>query len=71
MFVVDEDETSELGLKPDAHANLASAHPNLPPFVALLDEFAKAIDGEPADLPTFADALGTQRVLAAVGYGAP
>ncbi len=71
MFVVDEDETSELGLKPDAHANLASAHPNLPPFVALLDEFAKAIDGEPADLPTFAEALGTQRVLAAVGYGAP
>lgn len=71
MFVVDEDETSELGLKPDTHANLASAHPNLPPFVALLDEFAKAIDGEPADLPTFADALGTQRVLAAVGYGAP
>jgi predicted dehydrogenase len=40
----------------------------LPTFVALLDEFAAAIDGKPAHLPTFADGLATQRVLEAVGY---
>ncbi len=68
-FVVDDDETSELELTPQPHANLAAAHPNLPAFVTLLDAFAAAIDGEPAELPTFADALATQRVLAAIGYG--
>jgi predicted dehydrogenase len=69
MFTVDEDETSELELQPDPHANLASAHPNLPPFVNLLDEFAKALDGKPADLPTFEDGVQTQRILEAVGFG--
>lgn len=67
-FVVDEDETAELELTPQAHAHLAAAHPNLPPFVTLLDAFADAIGGRPAELPTFADGLATQRVLAAVGY---
>lgn len=70
MFVVDDEETSELSLRPQKHANLAAVHPNLPPFVALLDEFAAAIAGRPALLPTFADGLATQRVLEAVGYSA-
>jgi predicted dehydrogenase len=70
MYTVDEDETAELTLKPDPHANLATLHPNLPPFVNLLDEFAKALDRKPADLPTFEDGIQTQRVLEAVGYGA-
>lgn len=68
-FLVDEDETAELELVPQAHAHLAGAHPNLPPFVTLLDAFAEAIAGRPAELPTFADGLATQRVLEAVGYG--
>ncbi len=72
-FVVDADETAELQLAPQAHPNLATAHPNLPPFVTLLDAFAAAIDGAAidgslADVPTFADGLATQRVLEAVGY---
>ncbi len=68
-FVVDAEETSELQLAPQAHANLSTAHPNLPPFVTLLDAFAAAIDdGATADVPTFADGLTTQRVLEAVGY---
>ncbi|MGP6158493.1 MAG: Gfo/Idh/MocA family protein [Vulcanimicrobiaceae bacterium] len=67
-FVVDADETSELELAPQPHANLAAAHPNLPAFTTLLDEFANALEGKPAMLPTFADGLATQRVLAAVGY---
>jgi predicted dehydrogenase len=69
-FVVDEEETSELELAPQPHANLSAAHANLPPFVTLLDEFAAALDGKPANLPTFADGLATQRVLASVGFGA-
>ena len=70
-FAVDEDETAELELAPQPHANLAAAHPNLPAFATLLDAFAAAIDGKPASLPTFADGLATQRVLAAVGYSTP
>jgi predicted dehydrogenase len=69
MFTIDEDETSELELQPDPHVKLAKTHPNLPPFVNLLDEFAKALDGKPADLPTFEDGVNTQRVLEAVGFG--
>jgi predicted dehydrogenase len=68
MFAIDEAETSELQLKPAKHAKLASVHPNVPPFVSLLDEFANAVDGKPASLPTFADGLATQRVLEAIGY---
>ncbi|MBD5633318.1 MAG: hypothetical protein IAI49_02465, partial [Candidatus Eremiobacteraeota bacterium] len=68
-FVVDDEETSELELSPQPHANLAAAHPNLPAFVTLLDDFVLALDGKPSGLPTFADGLETQRVLAAIGYG--
>jgi predicted dehydrogenase len=69
-FVVDDEETSELGLAPQPHAHLSAAHANLPAFVTLIDDFARALDGEPNDLPTFADGLATQRVLAAIGYSA-
>jgi predicted dehydrogenase len=67
-FVVDDDETSELELTPQPHAHLSAAHPNLPAFVTLLDDFVAALDGQPSSIPTFEDALETQRVLAAVGY---
>ena len=69
-FVIDAEEQSELELKPQAHANLRTAHPNLPAFVTLLDAFADTIDGKKAELPTFEEALATQRVLASIGYGA-
>ena len=67
-FVVDDEETAELELTPQAYGHLAAAHPNIPPFVALLDAFAARVAGKDAMLPTFADGLATQRVLAAVGY---
>lgn len=67
-FVVDDEETAELELTPQVHGHLAAAHPNIPPFVALLDAFAARIAGTDAMLPTFADGLATQRVLEAVGY---
>ncbi|MBV8150149.1 MAG: hypothetical protein JOY59_01225, partial [Candidatus Eremiobacteraeota bacterium] len=50
------------------YTSYAAAHPNLPPFLSLLDEWAKAIDGKPSALPTLEDGLAVQRVLAAVGY---
>ena len=67
-FVVDAEETSELELIAQPHENLRAAHPNLPPFVTMLDAFASSIDGTPAELPTFEDGLHTQRVLASIGY---
>jgi predicted dehydrogenase len=70
MFAIDEEETAELELSAPKHAKLASVHPNVPPFVELLDAFVDAIDGKPATLPTFADGLETQRVLEAIGYKA-
>jgi predicted dehydrogenase len=70
-FVVDRDETSELELAPQRHANLVAAHGNLPAFVTLLDAFADALAGRPASLPTFEDGLATQRVLESVGYSVP
>jgi predicted dehydrogenase len=69
-FVVDAEETSELELVPQQHANLSAAHGNLPFFVTMLDAFAAAIDGKPAELPTFEDGLHTQRVLEAIGFTA-
>ena len=71
MFAVDDEETAELALAPYRHATLLSVRDDLPPFVHLLDEFANALDGKPADIPTFADGVATQRILEAVGYGLP
>jgi predicted dehydrogenase len=70
-FVVDAEETSELELVPQPHANLGAAHANLPPFVTMLDAFAASIDGTAAELPTFEDGLHTQRVLESIGYSVP
>ena len=70
-FAIDDDETSELEVVPQAHDNLRAAHPNLPAFVSLLDAFAARIAGGTAEVPTFEDGLHTQRVLEAVGYSTP
>jgi hypothetical protein len=37
----------------------------------LYDEFVKKIEGEPNTLPTFEEALATQRVLESIGYATP
>lgn len=68
LYTVDADETAELQLKPSAHARFASVQPNVPYLMDLYDHFAAAIDGRPSSLPTFAEAVETQRVLAAIGY---
>lgn len=69
LFAVDRDGTSELECKPSPYARYESVNANVPPLMELYDEFAKAMDGNPNTLPTFADAVETQRVLAEIGYG--
>lgn len=70
-FTVDAEESNELGLRPSPYAKYAAVHASIPLFLELLDEFAKALDGQPNVLPTFAQALETQRILEAIGYVAP
>jgi predicted dehydrogenase len=70
LYSVDAAETAELQCKPSPHAHLASVQPNVPYLMDLYDEFAAAIDGKPNALPTFAEAVETQKVLAAIGFEA-
>lgn len=69
LFTVEKDETSELDCKPSPYAKLSTINGNVPLLMELYDEFVKAIEGQPNALPTFEDAVATQRVLKAVGYG--
>jgi predicted dehydrogenase len=69
LFSIDKDETNELECKPSPYAKFATINPNVPLLMELYDEFAKAIEGKPNALPTFAEAVETQRVLTSIGYG--
>jgi len=68
LFSVEPDEQSECELSASAYAKYASVAPNLPSFMALLDDFARRIGNGGGAAPTFADGLAAQHVLAAVGY---
>lgn len=68
LFAVDAKETSELDCSPMKYAKFASINANVPLVLALLDEFVKQIETGTSDVPTFEDALHTQRVLASIGY---
>ena len=69
LFAVDGDRTDELECKPSPYARFESLGANVPPLMELYDEFVRAMEGATNALPTFDDALATQRVLAAIGYG--
>lgn len=69
LFTVDADETSELECKPSPYTRFESINGNVPLLMELYDEFVEKIEGRSSALPTFADALSTQEVLAAIGYG--
>jgi predicted dehydrogenase len=71
LFSVEPEEQSEFDLAPPLYGKYASVGPNVPPFLALLDDFALRIANGGGSAPTFAEGLATQRVLAAVGYEAP
>jgi len=70
LFSIEPDEQSEFELSPSPYAKYASVAGNLPPFLSLLDDFARRIESGGGDAPTFTDGLATQRVLAALGYDA-
>jgi predicted dehydrogenase len=70
LYTVNKEETSELHCKPSPYARYAVVNGSMPPLMELYDEFANKIDGRPSALPTFEEALATQRVLASIGYGA-
>lgn len=69
LFSVDADETSELGCKPSPYAKFESINGNVPLFMHLLDAFVTQVETGTSDLPTFEEAVHTQRVLASIGYG--
>jgi predicted dehydrogenase len=69
LFSVDEDETAELDVKPSPYARFASINFNVPLIMELLDEFVKQIRTGESAVPTFEEAVQTQRVLASIGYG--
>jgi len=69
LFSVDEEETSELECKASPNARFGSVDPHVPPIMDLLDEFVKEIETGKSIVPTFAEAVETQKVLASVGFG--
>lgn len=68
LFSVDDEETNELQCKPSPHAKFISVNGNVPLLMDLYDEFVKQVETGKSLLPTFEEALETQRVLAALGY---
>lgn len=71
LYAIDPEETSELQCTPSPYASFGSINGNVPLLMELYDEFVNAIEGRPNALPTFGEALETQRVLEAVGYSTP
>ncbi|MBV8372447.1 MAG: Gfo/Idh/MocA family oxidoreductase [Candidatus Eremiobacteraeota bacterium] len=68
LYTIDRDETNELECKPSPYASYASINDNVPLLIELYDEFVRAIEGKANLLPTFDEALATQRVLESIGY---
>lgn len=71
LFSVDEQETAELDCKASPYQRYESIDPLVPLIMELLDEFANQIEHGKSAVPTFAEALETQRVLEAIGYAFP
>ncbi len=70
LFSVDDEETSELDVKPSPYGKFASVDRHVPFVMEFLDEFVKQIRTGHSAVPTFEEAVATQRVLASIGYGA-
>ncbi len=69
LFTVDGEETAELECKPSPYRQLQAIDPHVPLIVELLDEFVKQIESGSSAVPTFEQAVATQRVLESIGYG--
>jgi predicted dehydrogenase len=70
LFSVEPEEQSEFELAALPYSKYASVAPNVPPFMTLLDDYARRIATGDGNAPTFADGLAAQRILAAIGYEA-
>ncbi len=68
LFSVDDEETNELQCAPSPYAKFASINGNVPLLMELYDAWIAQIETGTSALPTFAEALETQRVLAALGF---
>ena len=68
LYTVDDEETNELQCKPLPYEKFSSINGNVPLLMQLYDEFVKQIETGSSALPTFREALDTQRVLAEIGY---
>ncbi len=71
LFSVDAEETAELECKPSRYEKLRSIDPQVPLVMELLDEFVKQIETGKSAVPTFAEAVATQRVLKSIGCSFP
>lgn len=71
LFSVDAEETAELECRPSRYEKLRSIDPQVPLVMELLDEFVQQIEAGKSAVPTFAEAVATQRVLESIGYGVP
>jgi predicted dehydrogenase len=69
LFSVDAEETAELQCTNTPYEKYRAIDPHVPLVMQLLDEFVKQIETGKSAVPTFAEAVATQRVLAAIGYG--
>jgi predicted dehydrogenase len=68
LYTIDDEETNELDCKPSPYAKFETINGNVPLLMELYDEFIKQIETGTSDLPTFTQALATQRVLASLGF---
>jgi len=68
LFAIEGDDTDELDCKRSPYAKFESIGGNVPLLMELYDEFVKQIETGTSAVPTFDEALATQRVLAAIGY---
>ncbi len=68
LFAIEGDDTDELDCKRSPYAKFESINGNVPLLMELYDEWVKQIENGASALPTFEEALATQRVLSAIGY---
>ena len=68
LYTVDDEEQNELQCKPSPYAKFSSINGNVPLLMELYDQWIAQIETGTSALPTFEEALVTQRVLAEIGY---
>ncbi len=68
LFAVEGDQTDELECKRSPYAKFESVNANVPLLMELYDEWIKQIETGASAIPTFEEALATQRILSAIGY---